>query len=207
MIQAVYIINSDGLLLFEKRFTQQAKALFKKDPALLAGYIKAITSFASDLGQKQTESITFDKDKFLCGNFNEIFVVFYVDKTADEYILRKKMRRVADIFLLKYETVLQNWNADLNVFQDFEIDSVVKSTINIVFLGLPNVGKTTIYNLIKGFPIPTEYIPTIEFRLTDIKISEENQISLCDLTGSEKYRRHWLNLLENADIIFLVFAL
>ena len=203
MIHSLFIISSSGMLLFKKNLTSKAESLLK-DGMLVAGFLNAISHFASELSQQKIQSMNLDKYKFLCGNFGAISIVFYVDMTEDEYKLRQKMRRLADAFLFKYEEVLRNWGGELSIFDDFEIDSVITSTLKVVLIGLSGVGKTSITHLIEGTPIPLKHLPTITYGISDLMISGDCQISVWDLAGQEQFRALWKKLLAGADIVFLI---
>ncbi|MHA1648979.1 MAG: hypothetical protein ACTSYB_02205 [Candidatus Helarchaeota archaeon] len=81
MIHSIYIIYSNSLLLFEKQFIPQAK-LLSKDKVAVAGFINALFTFASQLGQRRIESMSFDKYKFICGLFDPICVFLEFYKTS-----------------------------------------------------------------------------------------------------------------------------
>ncbi|MHA1652016.1 MAG: Rab family GTPase [Candidatus Helarchaeota archaeon] len=140
------------------------------------------------MGEGTVESLTMKNLKFIYGHFGEILVIFNTNKEDDIDKIKNKIKRVGEIFLLKYGNILPSWDGNYSAFDEFnkDVDEVIKSTIKIVFMGPAGVGKTTICNLIKNKEIQLEYNPTIGLEINSIKdiaFNEELQIMYWDLGG------------------------
>ncbi len=202
MIHDIFIALKKGILLFHKAYVDEEGREFDSD--LVSSFLTAIISFAAELGENAVETMTFKNLKFVYGMFGKLSVIFLNDKEDNEENIKKKIKRVGEAFLLKYHELLPKWKGNVSTFSDFEIDSVIKSTVKIVFMGPGGVGKTTLCRLIKGDMIPIDHIPTIGVNISDMAFSEELGIVCWDLAGQEKFRNTWINFSEDADIILLI---
>ena len=201
MIHDIFIALKKGILLFSKSYIDEKK---EYDDDLVSSFLTAIISFAAEMGEDSVEAMSFKNLKFVYGIFGKLSVIFLVDKEDNEDLVKKKIKRVGESFLLKYHKILPSWKGNVSLFKDFEVDDVIKSTVKIVFMGPGGVGKTTITRLIKGDMIPVEYIPTIGLNISDIAFSDELGIVCWDLAGQTQFQKTWVNFAEDADIIFLV---
>ncbi|MFW9905698.1 MAG: GTP-binding protein [Candidatus Thorarchaeota archaeon] len=78
----------------------------------------------------------------------------------------------------------------------------------VVFLGSPEVGKTTMINWILDLPFSEEYHPSTGVRFHNIDtILGENQyfLQFCDVSGNEVYSNSISPFLKAASIAILVF--
>ncbi|NHI93165.1 MAG: hypothetical protein EAX96_11735 [Candidatus Lokiarchaeota archaeon] len=201
MIHDIFIALKKGILLFHKGYVDEQKGY---DDDLVSSFLTAIISFAAEMGEDSVESMSFKNLKFVYGIFGKLAVIFLVDKDDNEDLIKKKIKRVGESFLLKYHKILPSWRGNVTLFSEFEIDDIIRSTVKIVFMGPGGVGKTSICKLIKGDMIPVEYIPTIGLNISDIAFSDELGIVCWDLAGQAQFEKTWVNFAEDADIIFLV---
>jgi len=202
LIHDIFIALKKGILLYHKAYVDEEGREFDSD--LVSSFLTAIISFAAELGENSVETMTFKNLKFIYGMFGKLSVIFLSDKEDNEENIKKKIKRVGEAFLLKYHELLPKWKGNVTTFADFEIDSIIRSTVKIVFMGPGGVGKTTLCRLIKGDMIPIEHLPTIGVNISDMAFSEELGITCWDLAGQEKFRKTWINFSENADIILLI---
>ncbi len=203
MIYEVYI-------LFGKNKVQLYHHALEKlpidNPKLVSGFLIALTNFATEIGENVIESLTFKTLKFVYSYFKDVFVTFVVDKEDEEALIKDKIRSVGEAFLLKYKPMLDEWDGDESVFDDFTdiLKSVIKSILKIVLLGAPGVGKTTISKLLKGETIPVEHIPTIGATISEYLVSDEFELVVWDLAGQEQFTPIWKEFMSGAEVVFLV---
>ena len=203
MIYEIYILYKENKMPLAHYYIKQLPI---DNTQLVSGFLAALTNFASEIGERVIESLTFKTLKFVYGYFKEIFIVFIVDKPDEDLIIKDKIRSVGEAFLLKYGNILDDWDGNSDVFNEFDsiVRSVIKSVLKIVLLGSGGVGKTTISKLLKGETIPIEHIPTIGAGISELLISGEVKLMVWDIAGQNRFRQIWEDFISGADIIFLV---
>jgi len=203
MIYEVYILFGKNKV---QLFHHGLEKLPIDNPKLVSGFLVALTNFAIEIGENVIESLTFKTLKFVYSYFKDVFVTFVVDKEDEEALIKDKIRSVGEAFLLKYKGILDDWDGDDSVFDDFAdiLKSVIKSILKIVLLGAPGVGKTTISKLLKGEIIPLEHIPTIGATISEYLVSDEFELVVWDLAGQERFHTIWKEFMSGAEVVFLV---
>ncbi|MFX1505473.1 MAG: GTP-binding protein [Promethearchaeota archaeon] len=87
-------------------------------------------------------------------------------------------------------------------------EEVLADYFRVVFLGSPEVGKTTMINWILDLPFSEEYHPSTGVRFYNVDtILGENQyyLQLCDVSGNKVYSNSINSFLKAASIAIIVF--
>jgi len=110
------VIASGGVPIFHYSFTG-ARRLNE----LLSGFLSAITSFASEFGERSVQSLSFKGSEILYEQVGRnILFVLLVDSGAPVHILRAILRDLSRKFILHYEDVLSAPVLIEEAFADFE---------------------------------------------------------------------------------------
>ncbi|MHA1484719.1 MAG: hypothetical protein ACTSPR_05320, partial [Candidatus Thorarchaeota archaeon] len=114
-VQEFMVITSGGLPIFHYSRTD-----VRKMDSLLSGFLSAITSFATEFGERSIRSLTFEGSELLYEQFNPDFLfIFLVDTHASKKVLRAILRELSRKFMARYETELRMEIPILDVFEDF----------------------------------------------------------------------------------------
>ena len=109
------VITAGGLPIFHYSSTN-----VRKLDSLLSGFLSAITSFATEFGERSIRSLTFEGSELLYEQFNPDFLfIFLVDNHASKKVLRAVLRELSRKFMVTYETELGMEIPILDVFEDF----------------------------------------------------------------------------------------
>lgn len=87
-------------------------------------------------------------------------------------------------------------------------EEALANYFRVVFLGSPQVGKTTMINWILDLPFTEEYHPSIGVRFHNVDtILGETQyyLQLCDVSGNEVYSNSISSFLKAVSIAIIVF--
>jgi len=96
---------------------------------LLSGFISAITSFATEFGERSIQSLSFEGSQLLYEQHdNNYLCVFLVETGSSEKVLRAVLRELSKKFMSRYRDELKMDVPILDVFMDFE--QVVKSVLS-----------------------------------------------------------------------------
>ncbi|MHA1949009.1 MAG: hypothetical protein ACXAAO_04595 [Candidatus Thorarchaeota archaeon] len=88
---------------------------------LLSGFLSAITSFASEFGEKSIQSLSFEGSELLYEQFgSDNLFIFLVETGSPQKVLRAVLRELSRRFLSRYKTELKMDIPVLEVFMDFE---------------------------------------------------------------------------------------
>ncbi|MCK4483881.1 MAG: hypothetical protein KAU89_03585 [Candidatus Thorarchaeota archaeon] len=114
-VQEFMVITAGGLPIFHYSRTN-----VRKMDSLLSGFLSAITSFATEFGERSIRSLTFEGSELLYEQFNPDFLfIFLVDNHAPKRVLRAVLRELSRKFMATYETELRMEIPILDVFEDF----------------------------------------------------------------------------------------
>ncbi|WXG47325.1 MAG: ADP-ribosylation factor-like protein [Candidatus Atabeyarchaeum deiterrae] len=204
MIRGVYILRkSDGAIVFHKAYSQE-----KLDEVLVSGFLVAVSRFSSELGSGEMDSIVMKNLKFVYGAFENIMIIFYVDRDDDDQYVREDIRKIASQFLYQYgDQVSQLKGGDLSKFKayDAELDKVIheEAKVKIVLIGDPKVGKTTIAKSLAKEQISPNYEPST---VATIKKStfDKFEAVVWDIPGEGIDGKGWEQLIRGAGIVFVV---
>ncbi|MGD9397291.1 MAG: hypothetical protein PVJ05_12740 [Candidatus Thorarchaeota archaeon] len=93
----------------------------RKLDELLSGFLSAITSFATEFGEKSIQSLSFEGSELLYEQFGSDYLfIFLVESGSSEKVLRVVLRELSKRFLSRYQTELKMDIPVLDVFMDFE---------------------------------------------------------------------------------------
>ena len=100
-----------------------SKTATRKLDELLSGFLSAITSFATEFGEKSIQSLSFEGSELLYEQFGTDYLfIFLVEMGSSEKVLRVVLRELSKRFLSRYQTELKMDIPVLDVFMDFESD-------------------------------------------------------------------------------------
>jgi hypothetical protein len=95
----------------------------RKLDELLSGFLSAITSFATEFGEKSIQSLSFEGSELLYEPFGtEYLFIFLVETGSSEKVLRVVLRELSKRFVSRYQNELKMDIPVLDVFMDFESD-------------------------------------------------------------------------------------
>jgi hypothetical protein len=115
-VKEFMVLTAGGAPIFHYSVTEERKL-----DELLSGFLSAITSFASEFGEKSIQSLTFEGSELLYEQFgSEYLFIFLVETGSPENVLRAVLRELSKRFLKQYETELRMDIPVLDVFMDFE---------------------------------------------------------------------------------------
>ena len=130
----------------------------RKLDELLSGFLSAITSFASEFGEKSIQSLSFEGSELLYEQYGSDFLfIFLVESGASEKVLRAVLRELTRKFVSRYESELKMEIAVLDVFLDFEKEvTQVFDDYEEILLTMSSLSRFV--------------VPTLEKRAIDIAI-------------------------------------
>ncbi|MFX1605475.1 MAG: hypothetical protein ACFFDD_06170 [Promethearchaeota archaeon] len=95
----------------------------RKLDELLSGFLSAITSFATEFGEKSIQRLSFEGSELLYEQFGtDCLFIFLVESGSSEKVLRVVLRELSKRFVSRYENELKIDLPVLDVFMDFEKD-------------------------------------------------------------------------------------
>ena len=95
----------------------------RKLDELLSGFLSAITSFATEFGEKSIQSLSFEGSELLYEQFGPDYLfIFLVETGSSEKVLRVVLRELSKRFVSRYENEMRMDIPILDVFMDFEND-------------------------------------------------------------------------------------
>lgn len=207
MINHVYIIRSDGTILFHKTYGS-----VKVDDSLVSVFLSAVSSFAGSLSEGEIKSVVTGRLKFVytagSGRYRDYLFVFCADEGDDDLGLRERLKRTKDSFVEDFGIQALGWDGrDSSAFDGFNtsLEKILMGIIKIALVGFGGVGKTTMLNLMRGTDVPLDYNPTIAVdvkRLTGL--SDRFEVIIWDFAGQERYTPLWTFLLRGTNIVLLV---
>lgn len=115
-VKEFMVLTAGGSPIFHYSVSEERKL-----DELLSGFLTAITSFASEFGEKSIQSLTFEGSELLYEQYGSNYLfIFLVETGSSENVLRAVLRELSKRFLTRYETELRMDIPVLDVFMDFE---------------------------------------------------------------------------------------
>ncbi|MFW9832816.1 MAG: hypothetical protein ACFFEK_02380 [Candidatus Thorarchaeota archaeon] len=112
------VLTSGGTPIFHFSKTEKRKL-----DELLSGFLSAITSFATEFGEKSVQSLSFEGSELLYEQFGTDYLfIFLVESGSSEKVLRVVLRELTKRFISRYQDELKIEIPVLDVFLDFEKD-------------------------------------------------------------------------------------
>ncbi|MEM2142822.1 MAG: hypothetical protein QXQ81_06165, partial [Candidatus Thorarchaeota archaeon] len=100
-IQEFMILTAGGVPLFIYSSTQQRRL-----DELISGFLTAITSFASEFGEKSVQSLSFEGSEILYEHSgSEYIFILLADADAPNRVLRAVLRDLKHKFLQRYGNI------------------------------------------------------------------------------------------------------
>jgi len=135
----------------------------------------------------------------------KILFLFFHNKNDDFILIKKELTRCKEEFLKMFKDNLDQLN-DPSTLKKFEIllDSIqnkLPPTISLV--GNDEVGKTTIFDLLRTKEIPIQADPQITGNIATLKIGKLHFL-LRDFTGQQEIGFLWNNFIRGSDFILLI---
>ncbi|MHA1298291.1 MAG: Rab family GTPase [Candidatus Helarchaeota archaeon] len=207
MINHVYIIRSDGKILFHKTYGS-----VKVDDSLVSVFLSAVSSFAGSLSEGEIKSVVTGRLKFCYtagpGRYKDYLFVFCADEGDDDLGLRERLKRTRDSFVEDFGIQALSWDGrDPSTFDGFttSLEKILMGIIKIALVGFGGVGKTTMLNLMRGTDVPLDYNPTIAVDVKRLSgLSDRFEVIIWDFAGQERYTPLWTFLLRGTNIVLLV---
>ncbi|MBN2228472.1 MAG: hypothetical protein JW779_02690 [Candidatus Thorarchaeota archaeon] len=110
------VLTSGGTPIFHFSRTKTRKL-----DDLLSGFLSAITSFATELGERSIQSLSFEGSELLYEQYeSDCLFIFLVETNSSEKVLRAVLRELSRKFMARYENELKMEIPILDVFMDFE---------------------------------------------------------------------------------------
>ena len=115
-VQEFMVLTAGGSPIFQYSVTN-----VRKLDELLSGFLSAITSFASEFGERSIQSLSFEGSELLYEQVEgECLFIFLVEAGSSEKVLRAVLRELSRKFMTRYEAELKMDIPILDVFLDFE---------------------------------------------------------------------------------------
>ena len=100
-----------------------SKTATRKLDELLSGFLSAITSFATEFGEKSIQRLSFEGSELLYEQYGTDYLfIFLVESGSSEKVLRVVLRELTKRFVSRYENEMKADIPILDVFLDFERD-------------------------------------------------------------------------------------
>ncbi len=112
------VLKAGGIPVFHYAF-----AGTRRLDELLSGFLSAITSFASEFGERSVQSLSFEGSELLYEQTSDdLMFIFLVETGASEKVLRAVLRELSERFLDRYSVELQMDIPIKEVFEGFNSD-------------------------------------------------------------------------------------
>ncbi len=112
------VLTAGGAPIFHFSRTETRKL-----DELLSGFLSAITSFATEFGEKSIQSLSFEGSELLYEPYGtEYLFIFLVETGSSEKVLRVVLRELSKRFTTRYKSEMKMDIPVLDVFMDFESD-------------------------------------------------------------------------------------
>ncbi len=112
------VLTAGGAPIFHFSRTETRKL-----DELLSGFLSAITSFATEFGEKSIQSLSFEGSELLYEPYGtEYLFIFLVETGSSEKVLRVVLRELSKRFTSRYQNEMKMDIPVLDVFMDFEGD-------------------------------------------------------------------------------------
>lgn len=114
------VLTSGGTPLFHYSIHSERKL-----DELLSGFLSAITSFATEFGEKSIQSLSFEGSELLYEQYGaDHLFIFLVETGSPKRVLREVLRELMGKFVANYENQMKMEIPVLDVFMDFEKDVI-----------------------------------------------------------------------------------
>jgi small GTP-binding protein len=203
MIRDLFIIK----MLNQECVYHQTYSRTPVDESLVLGFVGAMSALIMSMPERGTKSVPAGSYKFTYSHAIGYIFVLCSDVDDGDEDLQKKLTDTIN----KVEEKYMGYIADPDLSKEKKdemtdvIDKLLLSEIKIALVGFGGVGKTTMYQLIQGYDIPLDYLPTmfVAYKRLDGKIAETD-VLIWDFAGQERFTPLWPMLLRGTHVILLV---
>jgi len=135
----------------------------------------------------------------------KLVACFVTDLTDRPEDIEPELIRCKNQFLVLFESMLdEDLDSDMLELFDPVVESIHKNLRpKVSLIGFSGVGKTTITNLIMEKKIPTQHVPTINGRISTLRMGKL-AFSLWDFAGQEQFSHLWNNFIKGSDAVLLI---
>ncbi|MFX1295828.1 MAG: hypothetical protein ACFFD2_13370 [Promethearchaeota archaeon] len=117
MIHHVWLINRAGICLLDRTYTG-----FKVNKQLFTGFLTALSYLATEFNRK-LDSLNIGGDMTIYYELEENLVIaMAADQDDNQQEIRRKINEVYVEFKLKFGNILENWDGNLEKFDNFTKD-------------------------------------------------------------------------------------
>ncbi len=117
-VQEFMVLSSGGVPIFH-----YSREHTRKLDELLSGFLTAITSFASEFGERSIQSLSFEGSELLYEQTEEEAIfIFLVDTGTQKKVLRAVLKDLSRKFLLRYDRQLKSSILVEEDFKDFAFE-------------------------------------------------------------------------------------
>ncbi len=160
-VQEFMVIKSGGVPVFHFSFGESQRL-----DELLSGFLTAITSFATEFGERSVRSLSFKESEILYEQAGDVIFIFLVDNQAPEKVLRIVLRELSSRFLKQFEVELTLDVPYDSMFAPFERDvkevfnyyeNVLRMIAKLSDHVVPEVNQEALEELSKEVPFTDEF--------------------------------------------------
>lgn len=117
MIQNLIIVKDSAPILNES-FGKCNR--FEIDPILISTFLEAIFKFSKEFKRGTLKQLKFEDSKINYLKRKKMLFIIITDENFRNRIARRKLRKIARVFLRRYKKTLNNSFIDIKQFQDFK---------------------------------------------------------------------------------------
>lgn len=179
---------------------------------LLSGFLTAITSFASEFGERSVQSLSFEGSELLYDYAeSESLFIFLVDTGAPKTVLRAVLRDLRKKFMMQFQNELEMDIPIEEVFEDFKTEvvralayyeGILKITSNLSPYVVPSLKKEVLDLAEKSEGLLDEFhrdfgnagtkvLEVIDGRLTLDQIGRRLGLEVDEVSGIIEYLAIW----------------
>jgi len=117
MLLNTWIIQKNGSLIFHKCFNP-----LDVDNDLLSGFLSAMESFVKEITHEGVKNIVLKEMKFSYAWYDDLMFIILTGEKDNDILIRELLVRIKQNFNRKYRESLINFNHNIAVFRNFELD-------------------------------------------------------------------------------------
>lgn len=126
VLQDLWILSDSGVVVFNRVFDD------KMDAQLFGALMSALNSFAEELSKGGLSNFDLSDKRFTIIKEKNFLFVANSSKKMKPKKVEEELFRIVDIYFSTYsDEILNNWEGDVSIFQDFasKIDESLEDTV------------------------------------------------------------------------------